>query len=186
MTPERLDGLTMLLMTLPGIAFTYNGDEIGMTDYDGITFADTKDAMACYAGSIGYESVSRDPSRTPFHWDSTTNAGFNEGFKTWIPVNPNYPTNNLQAQRNDPSSVYSFYTDLAELRRNETFVVGSFKSFAVNENVFAIVRELGGDALLGLVNLAATNQTIDISSFITTSTRFIVIAAGTKSFLRPG
>lgn len=45
MGKERIDGLMILLQTLPGISFTYNGDEIGMDDYTEISWEDTQDIM---------------------------------------------------------------------------------------------------------------------------------------------
>lgn len=65
----------MLSMILPGLAVTYNGDEIGMVDLANISWADTKDPEACNAGIEHYATISRDPERTPFQWDATKNAG---------------------------------------------------------------------------------------------------------------
>lgn len=65
----------MLSMILPGMAVTYNGDEIGMVDKRDITWEATQDPQACSAGKEKYVSVSRDPERTPFQWDKTKNAG---------------------------------------------------------------------------------------------------------------
>lgn len=73
--PERGDQMTMLEMILPGIAVTYNGEEIGMLDMWDISWEDTQDSQACNAGKDKYQSQSRDPNRTPFQWDATKNAG---------------------------------------------------------------------------------------------------------------
>jgi alpha-glucosidase len=45
MGEERIDGLMVLLQTLPGISFAYNGDEIGMEDHTEISWEDTQDIM---------------------------------------------------------------------------------------------------------------------------------------------
>jgi len=64
----------MITLLLPGVAVTYNGDEIGMED-TWISWEDTKDPQGCNAGKDVYEKASRDPARTPFQWDNTTSAG---------------------------------------------------------------------------------------------------------------
>lgn len=73
--PGWSDQMTMLSMILPGIAVTYYGDEIAMVDKRDISWEDTQDPEACNAGKENYTSVSRDPERTPFQWDTTKNAG---------------------------------------------------------------------------------------------------------------
>lgn len=64
---ERVDGLLTLLLTLPGVAVTYNGDEIGMLDYRDISWEDTLDPQACNTNDPeNFKDASRDPQRTPF------------------------------------------------------------------------------------------------------------------------
>ena len=74
--PGRGDQMSMLAMILPGIAVTYNGDEIAMEDKLDISWEDTQDPQACNTDPDSYKSHTRDPNRTPFQWDDTMNAGY--------------------------------------------------------------------------------------------------------------
>jgi alpha-glucosidase len=68
----------MLLLTLPGVAVTYNGDEIGMLDHRDISWEDTLDPQACNTNDPkNYKWASRDPQRTPFQWDGTVKKALN-------------------------------------------------------------------------------------------------------------
>jgi alpha-glucosidase len=62
---ERIDGLLTLLLLLPGVAVTYNGEEIGMLDFrDGISWEETVDTKACNTNDPeGFKWQSRDPVR---------------------------------------------------------------------------------------------------------------------------
>lgn len=73
--PNRSDQMIMLSMILPGLAVTYNGEEIGMVDKRDISWEDTQDPQGCIAGKNKFKSTSRDPERTPFQWDATKHAG---------------------------------------------------------------------------------------------------------------
>lgn len=81
---NRADAHNILVQTLPGIAVTYYGEEIGMTDQY-ISWENTVDPQACNQDKETFDSVSRDPARTPFQWDDTNNAGFSKGNSTWLP-----------------------------------------------------------------------------------------------------
>lgn len=72
--PELADGLNMLLLLLPGTAITYNGEELAMEDTK-IRFDQSNDQSATKLGPKLYMTVSRDPERTPFQWNSTLHAG---------------------------------------------------------------------------------------------------------------
>lgn len=153
----------MLLLTLPGVAFTYNGDEIGMMDYRDISWDDTTDPWACN-NIDDYKKLSRDPQRTPFQWDNSTNAGFNAGAKPWNLVHPNYTQNNLEMQMNAASSHYKFYKELLKLRKTSLTFEGYFHSQRVTNNVFGYARPIGNgsEALLFLINLGSSALTINL------------------------
>lgn len=71
---KRAMSVTLMTQLLPGVSVTYNGDEIGMVD-TWISWAETMDPQGCNAGVNGFETVSRDPARTPFQWNNSTSAG---------------------------------------------------------------------------------------------------------------
>lgn len=139
---ERIDAMLGLVMTLPGIAVTYMGEEIGMEDNrDGISYAQTIDPQGINAGPINYITASRDPVRTPFQWDNFNSAaGFNNGSSTWLPVNPNYKWLNLADQKVARHSTYKFYKQLIAIRQEPTFMYGTFEPAVINGNVLAYVR----------------------------------------------
>jgi alpha-glucosidase len=91
----------MLLLTLPGVAFLYQGDEIGMTDG-----ADT-------AATLDYDG--RDRYRHPMPWDQGPAGGFTSG-SPWLPVHDARRTN-VAAQLDDPGSMLTLHRELVTVRR---------------------------------------------------------------------
>lgn len=78
---------------------------------------------------------------TPFQWDSSKWAGFSEGnIKPWLPVHRNYVELNLALQSKFKRSTFKLYKQLVKLRKNQSFIYGSYKSKVVNDNVLAYVR----------------------------------------------
>lgn len=69
-----------------------------MTD-DYISWEETIDPSACNTDNpITYAAKSRDPERSPFHWDATAFAGFTSGTTTWLPVASNFETVNVAVE----------------------------------------------------------------------------------------
>ena len=60
--------------------------------------------------------ISRDNARTPFQWDSTSNAGFTTGMP-WIKVNPDYKTVNEAAEEKDHNSCLNYFRKIIKLRK---------------------------------------------------------------------
>jgi alpha-glucosidase len=89
-----------LTLTLPGTAFVYQGDEIGLPDGPG--------------HDPPYDRAGRDPFRHPMQWEPAPDGGF--GPNAWLaPIDP--LTRNVADQRNDPGSLLNLYRDLIALRR---------------------------------------------------------------------
>ena len=90
-----------MLLTLPGPAFLYQGDEIGLGDGPG--------------GERVYDRAGRDRFRHPMQWDASPSGGFTTGDAWLPPVDPEQT--NVEAQRDDPRSTLSLVRDLLALRR---------------------------------------------------------------------
>ena len=98
---ENARAAAMLLLTLPGTAFLYQGDEIGQADGPG--------------GELRYDRAGRDRFRHPMQWTGARGGGFTSG-EPWLPlVDPEHV--NVEAQREDPASTLTLVRELIRLRR---------------------------------------------------------------------
>jgi alpha-glucosidase len=96
---ENLRAAAMLLLTLPGTAFVYQGDELGLANGPG--------------HEPPFDRAGRDRLRHPMQWDA--DGGFTSG-TPWLPlVDPE--ARNVADERADPGSLLNLYRSLIELRR---------------------------------------------------------------------
>jgi alpha-glucosidase len=132
----RARAAAVLLLTLRGTPFVYQGEEIGMTDVP-ILPEQTRDIDG------------RDPERTPMQWDAGAGAGFTTGVP-WLPVGADHRELNVAAQRDDPASMLSLYRRLIRLRRaSPALHAGGYRALDdLPESVFAYLREAGEERLL--------------------------------------
>ncbi|HIZ42355.1 MAG TPA: alpha-glucosidase [Candidatus Gemmiger excrementigallinarum] len=173
---KMLGGLNFLLRGLP---FIYQGQELGMEnlavnsidEVDDISARDEYQ-VALNAGLTEQQAMdavnmfSRDNARTPFQWDTTENAGFTTG-KPWLHVNPNYKEINLEAQRNDPDSVYQFYRTLIQLRKKseleDAIIYGETVPYRVEQkNLMAYLRKGEKNTVLVMGNFQPEAQTVPL------------------------
>ncbi|XP_045480247.1 maltase 1-like [Harmonia axyridis] len=139
---ENKDGFLMLDLLLPGVAVTYNGEEFGQEDGE-VKYEEGQDPAA-RDPAIFYQ-ISRDFERTPLQWDNTTNAGFNEGAKTWLPVSKKYLDLNLQSQLDEGKvSYYQNYKALIRKRQEEAASLGSTNIWALSNDVVVLRRSHEG------------------------------------------
>jgi len=60
--------------------------------------------------------------RTPMQWDTSENAGFSK-VKPWMRVHDDYKEWNVEVQRKDPKSVFSFYKNLLQVKKDNLVMV---------------------------------------------------------------
>ncbi|XP_047501257.1 maltase A3-like isoform X1 [Penaeus chinensis] len=159
---DLVDALNMLILLLPGTPVTYYGEEIGMVDA-AVSWEETQDPQGRHYGREKYLEHSRDPARTPMQWDSTAFAGFTRGKSTWLPVNKNYKTLNVQAQSRADTSHLKIYKELARLRKREPFAGGRTAYPVVTREVFSVLRYLEGyESYLLVINTSEEELEVDL------------------------
>ncbi|XP_065356845.1 maltase 2-like isoform X1 [Calliphora vicina] len=184
---NSVDAINMLIMSLPGVAVTYNGEEIGMEDFRDISWVDTVDPPALNAGPDKYKLVSRDPERTPFQWSAEKNAGFSNADKTWLPVHPNYEELNLELQKATEKSHYTIYKDLVQLRKSEVLQQGHTRLEVFNRNVFAVIRSLKGDkSIITIINVGPEEEVVDLHDILDDVKQLTVLISGANSIYEKG
>ena len=175
---KRARAAIMMEMALPGSAYVYQGEELGMTNVYFDKLEDYRDIESINAfhqyvdsGIVKAEDmmrylkeISRDNARTPMQWDDSKNAGFTDG-TPWINVNPNYKEINAKAAVADPNSVFHYYQELIKLRHTLPIIVyGKFQGLLEDsETIYAYNRLLDGQVLTVACNF--TDQEQDCTLF---------------------
>ena len=151
---ESAKALAMLVLTLRGTVYIYQGDEIGMTnvahpsidDYDDIeTLQAWREAVQSGQNMNDFllkvHRQSRDNARTPMQWDDTENAGFSKS-KPWLKVNPNYKDINVKSENENPDSILNLYREMVTFRKqNLCLVYGDYQCLdEANEQIYAYRR----------------------------------------------
>lgn len=173
---ESAKALAILLLTLRGTAFLYEGQEIGMTNFDFPDMEKIRDVESIniwkltgrlhLPRKLRWEMIrrkSRDNGRTPMQWSAAENGGFTTG-TPWLSVNGNYTQINVEKQVADDNSVLSFYKRLIAFRNgSEILKQGSFRELYRRGGVYAYARELDGETLKVVINLTPKPKKSPIS-----------------------
>ncbi len=157
---ERARAYMMLLLTLRGTAFIYQGDEIGMENVD-VPPEKMQDPFG-----INVPGQGRDGCRTPIQWSAAPNAGFTApDVSPWLPLGPDYETVNVDVQSNDPTSFLTMTRRLIDMRREKPALLeGSYIPMAdVPSDVLGYYREHGGQRLVVLLNFSEYEQGVTLA-----------------------
>lgn len=157
----------MMLLTLKGTPFLYNGEEIGMSDLicaDPSTFQDSSAKFAYWMSTTIFKmneqaaakraaEYGRDRCRTPMQWSAAANAGFSpEGAATWLPVNPDHKNKiNVAEQINDIKSLWNYYKTLLAFRKaSPALQTGSFNWMDLHLADFIAFQRRQGEEIFAI------------------------------------
>lgn len=168
---DAIKMLGAMYFLLRGTPFIYQGQELGMTNFERKSIDEFNDISSIdqYYRSIqeGFNEEealriinlrSRDNSRTPFPWNSSEYGGFSK-VKPWLGMIENYKEINAEAQVGQADSIYEFYKNMIDFRQNsiysECLIYGNITVINTeNEDVIAYARENGDETIYCYFNFS--------------------------------
>src|SRR5262245_33687397 len=149
---RRARAAALLLLALPGSAYLYQGEELGLYEVETIPDALRQDPMFWQTNG---ENPGRDGCRVPLPW-SGSEAPF--GFSPpgspapWLPQPADWSNLTVAAQQGDPSSMLELYREALRHRRAERDLGGTGLAWLDSDpDVLAFRR---GERLVCLANLS--------------------------------
>ena len=156
---KNTDAIKMLgamYFFLRGTPFIYQGQEIGMINFERNSIDDFNDISSIdqYNRSIeeGFDEKqalhfinlrSRDNSRTPFHWNDKKYAGFSKE-KPWLKMNDSYTYINAESQIGKTGSIFEFYKNIINIRQNSKYsdclIYGKIEPIQTSDKTIGYIR----------------------------------------------
>jgi len=132
----------VMLLTLPGTPFMYQGEELGLID-------------AVIPPDRVVDVDGRDGCRAPVPWTAGTDHGWPHD--PWLPFVTDADLSNVATLREQPGSILHLYRDLLRLRHEHAALhVGEFGMIERDDDLLAYTRSDGGQAVTVALNLGST------------------------------
>ncbi|KAK9235248.1 glycoside hydrolase [Lipomyces kononenkoae] len=154
--------LAIVLGTMTGTLFLYQGQEIGMVNappsypveeykcirsvnhYNNIRQQTGDDPVALSEALEALQKVARDHARVPMQWDDSANAGFCAAqAKPWMRVLDSYREINVANQVGRNGSVFEFWKNMIRFRKQyrDLFVYGVFRAIDQHKDLLVFIKE---------------------------------------------
>ena len=112
---RRARAAALLMLALPGGAYVYQGEELGLPEV--LDLRDDLRQDPFFIGNSGTE-IGRDGCRVPIPWSgSAPPFGFSPSGQTWLPQPADWAALTAARQDGDPGSMLSLYRRALHLRR---------------------------------------------------------------------
>ena len=162
--------LATMYYFLPGVPVIYQGQELGMKNFNRESIDDFNDVssinnyeMALQGGLTEAEALdvinkkSRDNGRVPMQWTPDKFGGFSDQVP-WLAMGDDRDGVDVQTELANPESVLHYYQALGQLRQNQLWrdliVSGEFYPLSgMPADVIAYQRRLGSRLLTVVINL---------------------------------
>jgi alpha-glucosidase len=172
--------LTML--ALPGTAYIYQGQELGLEEVFDIPDELRQDPAFANTGG---ENLGRDGCRVPLPWDNSSDTfGFNSGSESWLPQPKRWATKTASVQQTDPNSSLHL-TRTALGLRHELAALGGISAGADDliwdetpVEVVSFVRpaRFDGHAVRSIMNMGNAEYTLPDGEVLLVSSNDALVA----------
>ena len=113
---RRARAATTVMLALPGSAYLYQGEELGLPEATELPDEVRQDPTWEHSGRT---RRGRDGCRVPVPWESDAPAyGFNQTGDAWLPQPEEYGVLAADRQAGDPTSTLGLYRELLRVRRD--------------------------------------------------------------------
>jgi alpha-glucosidase len=147
---RRARAAAVMLLTLRGTPFVYQGEELGLEDTQ--VTAQTR-----------VDPGGRDGSRAPLPWLTQPPHGW-AGQAPWLPFPPDAGTLSVEAQELAADSTLALYRKLLACRRDSPALrLGAWEELASHPQILAYRRHCEGDERLVCINFADSEHTFPLA-----------------------
>jgi len=139
---RRARAAALLLFALPGGAYVYQGEELGLPEVTDLPDETRKDPIFARTGGA---DRGRDGCRVPVPWSGAKPPfGFGPSGEPWLPQPEDWAALTVERQASDPTSMLTLYRDALALRRKlPALGDGQLAWIEAGQDLLAFRREPG-------------------------------------------
>lgn len=139
---RRARAAGMLMLSLPGSAYIYQGEELGLEEVRDLPAELRQDPLYFRSGGA---DLGRDGCRVPMPWSGDAPPfGFSSNPSPWLPQPPTWAAKTVEAQERDPASTLALYRDALRIRRSrDDLRAGELRWLEADASVLAFTRGSG-------------------------------------------
>ncbi len=135
---RRARAASLLMLALPGSAYLYQGEELGLPEHT--TLPDEARQDPTWARS-GHTERGRDGCRVPIPWEADAPSyGFGPTDASWLPQPSTWAEYALDRQRGVPGSTYELYRTALRLRREHALARGPLRFLSSGDEVLTFTN----------------------------------------------
>ena len=152
---RRARAMALLLLSLPGAVYLYNGQELGLPNVDDLPESVLQDPIW---ERSGHTERGRDGCRVPLPWSGAVAPfGFSATVDTWLPQPADWAEHTVERQLADAHSMLALYRAALALRHTEAALGrGEFEWRPASTDVLAFDLAADGVRVAVVANLGAT------------------------------